>query len=555
MLKISIIFRFLNFGENMNYDDFVEEHEIKSYQKLLELIQKDYPWGNFRENYIFRGLKNIKYDLLPYSLRKDSKTNELEINKFISNEEFNFFMDTDVKEVKNKDKLWDSFKHLDDDSVVVFSIDKNGNNVSTRYADFIHSFNELQFKREIYVLLKFLNYSDQLGLKIDTEPHVRRWMHNPNKFKLMNHEVWPQSEFYEIISLAQHNGLPTRALDWSYDYKVALYFAVEGILNNDESDCVVWAFNYKLFEDNYYGEENRMLLFKNHRHVVFTDEMNRVPPEEHVQITENYVYQIPFFEIYRPEYNVNSNIQAQKGLFTFINSIDYNNIVLDKPFDEIVVNELIKSEIDDKYISEMNYFKLNGFDKFRLRKDEKIFHKFIIPGNLKKDILKNLYLDGYSKKSLFPSFSSVIESIKHKVQFDEFEESSIDKINFILFMDLKHFIKIKSHEKHHVFLKNNLGDFVDKIFIFSENRIQGYFRGNEIIKISPKVHWENYKDSSVFTKNEFLNYFDDDEEGYVIRVNDFHEFKYPIKIPNFKVTSDFCQIEENAELEFLLNFQ
>ena len=142
----------------MNYDYFVEKHEIKSYDDLLCIIQKDYSWGNFRENYIFRGLKNIKYELIPYSLRHDSKTNELEINKFISNDEFHFFMNTDVEEVKNKDNLWNSFKHLNDEDIVVFTIDKNGNDIETKYSDFIHSFNELQFKREIHVLLKFLNY-------------------------------------------------------------------------------------------------------------------------------------------------------------------------------------------------------------------------------------------------------------------------------------------------------------------------------------------------------------------------------------------------------------
>lgn len=539
----------------MYYDDFVEKHEIKSYDEFLSIVQKDYAWGNFRENYIFRGLKNINYDLVPYSLRKDSKTNELEINKFISNDEFNFFMDTSVKEVKNKDNLWDSFKHLDDDGTVVFSIDKNGNDVATKYAEFIHSFNELQFKREIYVLLKFLNYSDQLGLKIDTEPSVRRWMHNPNKYTLINHEVWPQSEFYEIISLAQHNGLPTRALDWSYDYKVALYFAVEGIINNDESDCIVWAFNYKLFEDNYYGEDNKMLLFKNHGHVLFTDEKNRVPPVDHIQINEKYVAQIPFFEIYRPEYNINSNIHAQKGLFTFLNSIDYNNIVLDKPFDEVVVDKLVEGRVDENFFPELMYFKLHGFEKFKLNDGEKIFHKFIIPGNLKKDILRNLYLDGYSKKSLFPSFSNVIESIKHKVQFEESVKTNCNKINLLLNMDLKQFNKIKSHEKQYTFLNNNLEHHVDKIFIYSNNKIMGYFRGNEIIKISPKLHWNNYKSVSGLSEEEFFNYFGDDKECYAIRINDFHEFQYYIEIPDFKLESNFCKIENHEKLEFLLNFK
>ena len=37
---------------------------------------------------------------------------------------------------------------------------------------------------------------------------------------------WHNEKFREVISLAQHYGLPTRFPDWSYDYKSALYFAL-----------------------------------------------------------------------------------------------------------------------------------------------------------------------------------------------------------------------------------------------------------------------------------------------------------------------------------------
>ena len=52
-------------------------------------------------------------------------------------------------------------------------------------------------------------------------------------------------EFIEVISLAQHYGVPTKVLDWTYDYKVALYFALKDILKdkNNYSDGVLWAFN------------------------------------------------------------------------------------------------------------------------------------------------------------------------------------------------------------------------------------------------------------------------------------------------------------------------
>jgi hypothetical protein len=47
----------------------------------------------------------------------------------------------------------------------------------------------------------------------------------------------PASE-WEWLSLAQHHGLPTRMLDWTYNPLVALYFAVEA---NEESDGMLYA--------------------------------------------------------------------------------------------------------------------------------------------------------------------------------------------------------------------------------------------------------------------------------------------------------------------------
>lgn len=42
------------------------------------------------------------------------------------------------------------------------------------------------------------------------------------------------STLSQVIELAQHYGIPTRFLDWSYDIKVALYFALERHKEDDE---------------------------------------------------------------------------------------------------------------------------------------------------------------------------------------------------------------------------------------------------------------------------------------------------------------------------------
>ena len=203
------------------------------------------------------------------------------------------------------------------------------------------------------VLLKFLNYCDRIGLRIQVNENVRKYLHNFTRYEYEENEViWPNSEFFEIISLAQHYGLPTRALDWTYDYKVALYFAVKDALKEDSEDCVLWAFNYKLFENNY-G-------------------------------VCKYYNETPKIEIYRPEYNSNPNLNAQKGLFTFWSNKTYDNLLDDTSFDELIILELLKNDPTTKY------YKIEGYEPFEIPENIKIFHKFIIPARLKIEILKEL---------------------------------------------------------------------------------------------------------------------------------------------------------------------
>lgn len=370
---------------------FIKVHKIRNYKKLVNIIQGNSKFGDLRQNYIFRGLKKSSYKLIPSALRKDKK-GVYDITKFISDSEFKLGLQTEYKKAIEDNFFGEKLEVTKDNenAIVMEPINKHGKIIEGEYRrPFIRSASELQFKRETYVLLKFLNYCDRIGLRIQVNENVRKWLHNFTRYQYEPETIWPKFEFFEIISLAQHYGLPTRALDWSYDYKIALYFAVEDALKKDSKDCVLWAFNYKLFE-NKYG-------------------------------VKKYFYEIPKLEIYRPEYNSNPNLNAQKGLFTFLSCTSDDNLLDDTSFDEYIITELKENiHINEYDSSKTEYYKIEGYERFIIPKNVKIFHKFIIPTKLKVKILKELYAEGYTNEFIYPSYRGVVDSIRNEVELDEY---------------------------------------------------------------------------------------------------------------------------------------
>ena len=370
-------------------NDNIEKIEINSYDELVKIIQgKTDCCEDLRDKFIFRGVENENFKLIPSALRDDNN-----LNNFVD-EDFKKTLQVSYNHAVENGLLFDENKDMPGGFSFI-SVDKEGNTIDGHYP-YASTVEEFQYYKEIRVLMNFFDRGDKVGLKIPTNQDIRKLLDHDDKLEDKYRFYWPNPNYFELISLAQHYGVPTRALDWTYDYKVALYFAVKNILNNDylcnekPTNAVLWAFNYKSIEID-------CLLSKNN----------------------------PFaIKHYRPEYNSNPNLNAQKGLFTF------------------VMNDLthISKEPFDKFVAEI----LSRADEFDVINGEKAFYKFIIPEDVKPEILNELYLEGYSEEYLFPGYSGVTKSIENRVRLDKLllKRINCNKKNVLLVMDKNKIEKI-----------------------------------------------------------------------------------------------------------------
>ncbi len=129
-----------------------------------------------------------------------------------------------------------------------------------------------QISLECSLLRQFMETANDLGIKCNYNLFLNDYMKKIQSEYYAEDEIeqkklvadkkwmddilkWPQSEIYPLMSLAQHHGIPTRLLDFSYNPLLAMFFAAsspffkECINDNKEIDkegeLCVWAISEK----------------------------------------------------------------------------------------------------------------------------------------------------------------------------------------------------------------------------------------------------------------------------------------------------------------------
>ena len=201
----------------------------------------------------------------------------------------------------------------------------------------------------------------------ELEHHLLR---NFSKYAPRN--VVEYDSVWHWLGVAQHHGLPTRLLDWTYSPFIAMHFATANIEKFD-IDGVIWAVNYI--------EAHKLLP------TVLKEELQKE----------------------------GANAFTVKMLMKYVNSlIELDNLASYKDF----VIFLEPPSIDERFINQFAFFSISSNPKLVL--DDwlllypDIWEKIIIPAKLKWEIRDKLDQANITERVLFPGLDGLSQWLKRQ---------------------------------------------------------------------------------------------------------------------------------------------
>ena len=217
-------------------------------------------------------------------------------------------------------------------------------------------------------------------------------------------DLWPDSDLLPLMGLAQHYGVPTRLLDWTFDARVAAYFAARGVMSHVEDVTppieeavrryvshtdVPWI--GRLFDAIQHGSDKTMAVWAFNK--IFDDSLRRrerfAPPTETV----------PYETVSIP-YATNPNVQAQQGVFTVVRHRNDSNFVDREPLDSTMYAYLERCFPD--------VLKTN-------QPTIPLFWKLELPWSQYRSLLRQLANAGVNASTVFPGYYGVADAVREKL--------------------------------------------------------------------------------------------------------------------------------------------
>jgi hypothetical protein len=239
-------------------------------------------------------------------------------------------------------------------------------------------------------------YRGMTDLQYGLEPGLMRvGEHFPTVEKLLlndfrqyaHRDASPGNSFWNWLAVAQHRGLPTRLLDWTYSPFVALHFATSNLgAGAPGNDAVLWAVNYV--------ETNKVL----------SDTLAGA-----LQASRKNVFSVEMLDEAVPDLDALDKFQSEEFV-----------LFLEPPsLDERIVNQAALFSVMSRPQNERSKGPTGRLDEFLIRKQREfgsstgpLFKKIIIASDLKWEIRDRLDQANITERVLFPGMDGLSAWLK-----------------------------------------------------------------------------------------------------------------------------------------------